>query len=306
MNDTGGLLVVRAERAADTAVRAGAISEEERQRWLGTIHAGRASGSFVAGLTFVEFQVSDEWAQIGANSTKANEHPFATDLPVLLVLSTSVPWLSVNPAVHAQRGRLNAAVLGSIKRKRDHRRNLQRAGHGLLVDDRADAGNRHHAKRDAGDEDVEAAQAAAQFAKDRDHPTDFVERRVQEEGTCWLGATTWRIVDINRNRVTVEPAPGEPGRLPFWKGEGVGRPYELGEAIEAHRRLSETARHYRFLTEAFGLFAHVNVLQRDMCPSATKFEGEIIAMASSGSRSGTGTERSRSASAWLRAISISS
>ncbi|MFP3902255.1 MAG: pyridoxal phosphate-dependent decarboxylase family protein [Acidimicrobiia bacterium] len=37
--------------------------------------------------------------------------------------------------------------------------------------------------------------------------------------------------------------------------------------------------HYEFLTEAFGLFAHVNVLQRDMCPSATKFEGEIIAMA---------------------------
>ena len=34
----------------------------------------------------------------------------------------------------------------------------------------------------------------------------------------------------------------------------------------------------RFLNEAFGLFAHVNVLQRDMCPSATKFEGEIIAM----------------------------
>ncbi len=36
--------------------------------------------------------------------------------------------------------------------------------------------------------------------------------------------------------------------------------------------------HYRFLTEVFGLFAHVNVLQRDMCPSATKFEAEIIAM----------------------------
>jgi len=36
--------------------------------------------------------------------------------------------------------------------------------------------------------------------------------------------------------------------------------------------------HYRFLTEAFGLFAHVNALQRDMCPSATKFEAEIIAM----------------------------
>jgi sphinganine-1-phosphate aldolase len=37
--------------------------------------------------------------------------------------------------------------------------------------------------------------------------------------------------------------------------------------------------HYRFLTEAFGMFGHVNVLQRDMCPSATKFEGEILAMA---------------------------
>jgi glutamate/tyrosine decarboxylase-like PLP-dependent enzyme len=36
--------------------------------------------------------------------------------------------------------------------------------------------------------------------------------------------------------------------------------------------------HYRFLNEAFGLFSHVNVLQRDMCPSATKFEAEIIAM----------------------------
>src|SRR5213082_3691865 len=36
--------------------------------------------------------------------------------------------------------------------------------------------------------------------------------------------------------------------------------------------------HYDFLNEAFGLFAHVNALQRDMCPSATRFEGEIIAM----------------------------
>src|SRR5918994_1578739 len=37
--------------------------------------------------------------------------------------------------------------------------------------------------------------------------------------------------------------------------------------------------HYDFLNEAFGLFAHVNVLQRDMCPSATKFEAEILSMA---------------------------
>ncbi len=37
--------------------------------------------------------------------------------------------------------------------------------------------------------------------------------------------------------------------------------------------------HYDFLAEAFGLYAHVNALQRDMCPSSTRFEGEIIAMA---------------------------
>src|SRR5580700_11762736 len=36
--------------------------------------------------------------------------------------------------------------------------------------------------------------------------------------------------------------------------------------------------HYSFMNEAFGLFAHVNVLQRDICPSATKFEAEIISM----------------------------
>ena len=36
--------------------------------------------------------------------------------------------------------------------------------------------------------------------------------------------------------------------------------------------------HYGFMTEAFGLFAHVNALQRDVCPSATRFEGEVIAM----------------------------
>ena len=36
--------------------------------------------------------------------------------------------------------------------------------------------------------------------------------------------------------------------------------------------------HYGFMKEAFGLYSHVNALQRDMCPSETRFEGEIIAM----------------------------
>src|SRR3954468_2069177 len=51
--------------------------------------------------------------------------------------------------------------------------------------------------------------------------------------TFLLGASTWRIEEITRDRVLVSPAPGVPGAVPFWKGEGVGRPYELGEAIGA-------------------------------------------------------------------------
>lgn len=46
-----------------------------------------------------------------------------------------------------------------------------------------------------------------------------------------LGATSWRITEITHDRVLVIPAPGEPARLPFWRGDGVGRPAELGAAI---------------------------------------------------------------------------
>src|SRR5690348_17272443 len=57
--------------------------------------------------------------------------------------------------------------------------------------------------------------------------------------TFLLGASTWRIEEITRDRVLVSPAPGIPGAVPFWKGEGVGRPYELGEAIgRASRELT--------------------------------------------------------------------
>ncbi len=54
--------------------------------------------------------------------------------------------------------------------------------------------------------------------------------------TFLLGATTWRIEDITRDRVIVTPAPGVPGAVPFWKGDGIGRPAELGRAIGAFAR----------------------------------------------------------------------
>jgi ATP-dependent Lhr-like helicase len=46
-----------------------------------------------------------------------------------------------------------------------------------------------------------------------------------------LGATSWRIEEITHDRVLVTPAYGQPGRVPFWKGDGIGRPAELGRAI---------------------------------------------------------------------------
>jgi ATP-dependent Lhr-like helicase len=54
--------------------------------------------------------------------------------------------------------------------------------------------------------------------------------------TFLLGASTWRIEEITRDRVLVSPAPGVPGAVPFWKGEGIGRPYELGQKIGAASR----------------------------------------------------------------------
>jgi ATP-dependent Lhr-like helicase len=51
-----------------------------------------------------------------------------------------------------------------------------------------------------------------------------------------LGASTWRIEEIGRDRVIVTPAPGAPGAVPFWKGDTLGRPVELGREIGAFSR----------------------------------------------------------------------
>ncbi|HEY6608483.1 MAG TPA: DEAD/DEAH box helicase, partial [Candidatus Limnocylindria bacterium] len=63
------------------------------------------------------------------------------------------------------------------------------------------------------------------------------ESRVGE--TFLLGASTWRIEEIRPDRVIVTPAPGEPGKMPFWHGDAIGRPIELGRAIGAFLREME-------------------------------------------------------------------
>ncbi len=58
----------------------------------------------------------------------------------------------------------------------------------------------------------------------------------REGETFMLGASTWRIEEIKPDRVIVTPAPGEPGKMPFWHGDSMGRPAELGRAIGAFVR----------------------------------------------------------------------
>ena len=64
------------------------------------------------------------------------------------------------------------------------------------------------------------------------------ESRVNDVIT--LGATSWRIEQITHDQVVVTPAPGRSARLPFWRGEGVGRPAELGEAVGAFLAAMDT------------------------------------------------------------------
>lgn len=89
-----------------------------------------------------------------------------------------------------------------------------------------------------------------------------------------LGTTSWRIEDITRDRVLVTPAPGAPGRLPFWKGDQLGRPLELGRAVGAFLRevgaLGDEDARLRLLAAGLDAWAAENVLaylkeQREAC-----------------------------------------
>ncbi|MEV0072882.1 MULTISPECIES: ATP-dependent helicase [unclassified Amycolatopsis] len=73
---------------------------------------------------------------------------------------------------------------------------------------------------------------------------EFDEEMVYESrvgDTILLGTSSWRITDITHDRVIVVPAPGEPARMPFWKGDAAGRPLELGRALGAFVRELSTS-----------------------------------------------------------------
>jgi ATP-dependent helicase Lhr and Lhr-like helicase len=79
-----------------------------------------------------------------------------------------------------------------------------------------------------------------------------------------LGASSWRIEDITVDRVLVTPAPGEPGKMPFWKGDRPGRPLELGRAIGRSSRellgMSDGAARARLMTQGLDERAAQNLL----------------------------------------------
>jgi ATP-dependent Lhr-like helicase len=90
------------------------------------------------------------------------------------------------------------------------------------------------------------------------------ETRVGE--TFLLGASSWRVEEITHDRVLVSPAPGQPGKMPFWRGDAAGRPLELGRRIGALvRELREAPRERALarLTSEHGLdtLAAQNLLQ---------------------------------------------
>jgi ATP-dependent Lhr-like helicase len=80
-----------------------------------------------------------------------------------------------------------------------------------------------------------------------------------------LGSSSWRIEDITHDRVLVTPAPGQPGKLPFWKGDSAGRPAELGQAVGAFVRevlaLPEDAARERIATAGLDAWAADNLME---------------------------------------------
>ena len=76
--------------------------------------------------------------------------------------------------------------------------------------------------------------------------------------TFILGSNVWKMLDIDANKIIVAPAPGQPARMPFWRGEGIGRTFELGERVGKflERLSSGESDNAEWLRDNFPLDAH--------------------------------------------------
>jgi ATP-dependent helicase Lhr and Lhr-like helicase len=90
--------------------------------------------------------------------------------------------------------------------------------------------------RDGGSSGGAQARAARSGGRRVGELDEEMVYEAREGEVILLGASAWRIEQITHDRVLVSPAPGEPGKIPFWKGDGPGRPIELGRALGAFTR----------------------------------------------------------------------
>ncbi len=110
--------------------------------------------------------------------------------------------------------------------------------------------------------------------------------------TFLLGASTWRIEEITRDRVVVTPAPGAPGAIPFWNGDGIGRPSELGKAIGAFSREAVGADPKKLATDydldKLAAENLVSYLREQQAATRVVPSDETIVSSASATRSATG------------------
>ncbi|MEM8489341.1 MAG: DEAD/DEAH box helicase [Pseudomonadota bacterium] len=93
-----------------------------------------------------------------------------------------------------------------------------------------------------------------------------------------LGASMWRALEISKDQVLVEPAPGEQGKMPFWRGDGVGRPLEFGRAIGALTRELSRAKPdkaIKLLTEEHALESEAAEILYDYVRDQYETAGEV-------------------------------
>jgi ATP-dependent Lhr-like helicase len=93
-----------------------------------------------------------------------------------------------------------------------------------------------------------------------------------------LGASSWRIEEITHDRVLVSPAPGQPGKMPFWRGDRAGRAFELGQAMgRLGRELAECAeaRALERLTREYGFDERAAKALRSYLEAQRRATGEL-------------------------------
>ena len=164
---------------------------------------------------------AENFAELGREVFEATLGMLAGQYPAdeFAELRPRVVWDRVAGTVQARRDARTVAVIsgGTIPDR------------GLfpvyLVDETSEA--------EAGPTRARAARSGGRRVGELDEEMVYESR---EGEVVLLGASSWRIEEIGHDRVLVTPAPGEPGKVPFWKGDGLGRPVELGRELGAFTR----------------------------------------------------------------------